>query len=149
MTVTLKLLIISPANISIFTSMDPEKLGDALRKFGLPAKFCFSISYGYRVLPALIDDHGKLTKAIDFNLEFFIKQVAYAKDSGLDAFVLSEHFNTRDYYKMYCDIEKNFDYIDGHYLINGFKVFMGLEVDVRNGGHVILTSHKDNILKLS
>ncbi len=93
--------------------------------------------------------HGKLTKAIDFNLEFFIKQVAYAKDSGLDAFVLSEHFNTRDYYKMYCDIEKNFDYIDGHYLINGFKVFMGLEVDVRNGGHVILTSHKDNILKLS
>ncbi len=52
MTVTLKLLIISPANISIFTSMDPEKLGDALRKFGLPAKFCFSISYGYRVLPA-------------------------------------------------------------------------------------------------
>lgn len=60
MTVTLKLLIVSLATISIFTSMDPEKLGDALRRFGLPAKFCFSISYGYRVLPMLIDEYNSI-----------------------------------------------------------------------------------------
>ena len=60
MTVTLKLLIVSLATISIFTSMDPEELGDALRRFGLPAKFCFSISYGYRVLPMLIDEYNAI-----------------------------------------------------------------------------------------
>ncbi|MGL5694732.1 MAG: hypothetical protein ACRCXA_11685, partial [Peptostreptococcaceae bacterium] len=36
--VSIKLLIISLATICIFTSMDPEKLSDALLKFGLPAK---------------------------------------------------------------------------------------------------------------
>lgn len=58
LTVSLKLLIVSLATISIFTSMDPEKLGDALLSFGLPDRFCFSISYGYRVLPMLIDEYN-------------------------------------------------------------------------------------------
>lgn len=60
MTVTIKLLIVSLATISVFTSMDPEKLGDALRSFGLPDRFCFSISYGYRVLPVLIDEYNAI-----------------------------------------------------------------------------------------
>lgn len=56
--VSLKLLIISLATICIFTSMDPEKLSDALLKFGLPAKFGFGISYGYRMIPILIDEYN-------------------------------------------------------------------------------------------
>lgn len=56
--VSLKLLIISLATICIFTSMDPERLSDALLKFGLPAKFGFGISYGYRMIPILIDEYN-------------------------------------------------------------------------------------------
>lgn len=57
MSVTLKFLVISLFTVSIFTSIDPEKLGDALRWFGMPEKFCFGISYGYRILPTLIDEY--------------------------------------------------------------------------------------------
>lgn len=58
--VAIKLLIISLATICIFTSMDPEKLSDALLKFGLPAKFGFGISYGYRMIPILIDEYNSI-----------------------------------------------------------------------------------------
>lgn len=56
--VSMKLLIISLSTICIFTSMDPEKLSDALLKFGLPPKFGFGISYGYRMIPILIDEYN-------------------------------------------------------------------------------------------
>lgn len=58
--VAMKLLIISLATVCIFTSMDPEKLSDALLKFGLPAKFGFGISYGYRMIPILIDEYNSI-----------------------------------------------------------------------------------------
>lgn len=58
--VSLKLLIISLSTICIFTSMDPEKLSDALFKFGLPHKFGFGISYGYRMIPILIDEYNNI-----------------------------------------------------------------------------------------
>ena len=58
--VSLKLLIISLATICIFTSMDPEKLSDALLKFGLPPKFGFGISYGYRMIPILVDEYNNI-----------------------------------------------------------------------------------------
>lgn len=58
MTVSIKLLIVSLTTVSIFTSMDPERLGDALQRFGFPDRFCFAISYGYRVLPMLIDEYN-------------------------------------------------------------------------------------------
>lgn len=58
--VSLKLLIISLSTICIFTSMDPEKLSDALLKFGLPAKFGFGISYGYRMIPILIEEYNSI-----------------------------------------------------------------------------------------
>ncbi len=92
--------------------------------------------------------HGKLTKSVDFDLEYFNKVIDCAKDTGLDSFVLSEHFNTKDYYTMYRKLEENFEYINDYYLIDGFKVFMGMEVDVENGGHVVLVSNRTNILNI-
>lgn len=58
--VSLKLLIISLSTVCIFTSMDPEVLSDALLKFGLPPKFGFGISYGYRMIPILIDEYNSI-----------------------------------------------------------------------------------------
>ncbi|RDW16908.1 cobalt transporter [Oceanobacillus arenosus] len=54
---TMKLSIISLASISVFTSMDPEKLSDGLLKVGVPGQVSFSISYAYRMLPSLIEEY--------------------------------------------------------------------------------------------
>lgn len=60
MTLTLKLLVISLASIAVFSSMDPEKLSDALLSLGVPAQFSFGVSYGYRMLPILIEEYHHL-----------------------------------------------------------------------------------------
>ncbi|WP_087974701.1 energy-coupling factor transporter transmembrane component T family protein [Oceanobacillus rekensis] len=54
---TLKLSIISLASITVFCSMDPEKLSDGLLKIGVPGQVAFSISYGYRMLPSLLEEY--------------------------------------------------------------------------------------------
>ncbi|MDF2926372.1 MAG: cobalt transporter [Paenibacillaceae bacterium] len=59
-TLTLKLLVIALASIAIFSSMDPERLSDALYSLGMPAQFSFGVSYGYRMLPILIEEYTNL-----------------------------------------------------------------------------------------
>jgi len=57
---TLKLLVIALASIAVFSSMDPEKLSDALLSLGMPAQFSFGVAYGYRMLPILIEEYHNL-----------------------------------------------------------------------------------------
>lgn len=57
---TFKLLIISLATMSVFTSVDPEKFSDSLLSFGVPAKFGFGVSYGYRMLPILLEEYENI-----------------------------------------------------------------------------------------
>ncbi|MFK3939969.1 energy-coupling factor transporter transmembrane component T family protein [Alkalihalobacillus sp. NPDC078783] len=57
---TLKLLVISLATMAVFTSIDPEKFSDSLLSFGVPAKFGFGVSYGYRMLPILLEEYENL-----------------------------------------------------------------------------------------
>ncbi|RIX50951.1 energy-coupling factor transporter transmembrane protein EcfT [Paenibacillus nanensis] len=57
---TLKILIISLASIAVFSSMDPEKLSDAMLSLGMPSQFSFGVSYGYRMLPILIEEYQNL-----------------------------------------------------------------------------------------
>jgi energy-coupling factor transport system permease protein len=55
-----KLVIIALASVSIFTSMDPEKFSDALLSFGLSGRYCFGVSYGYRILPLLFEEYNNI-----------------------------------------------------------------------------------------
>ncbi|MGP4077490.1 energy-coupling factor transporter transmembrane component T family protein [Halobacillus sp. K22] len=59
-TFTMKITIMSIASIAAFASMDPEKLSDALLSFGVPAQFSFAVSYGYRMLPILLDEYQQI-----------------------------------------------------------------------------------------
>ncbi|UFT99625.1 energy-coupling factor transporter transmembrane protein EcfT [Radiobacillus kanasensis] len=54
---TLKLSIISLASITVFCSMDPDKLSNGLLKIGVPGQVSFSIAYGYRMLPSLLEEY--------------------------------------------------------------------------------------------
>ncbi|WP_079710795.1 energy-coupling factor transporter transmembrane component T family protein [Paraliobacillus ryukyuensis] len=57
LTLTLKLSVISLASIVVFCSMTPEKLSDGLLKIGVPGQVSFSIAYGYRMLPTLLEEY--------------------------------------------------------------------------------------------
>ncbi|MFD2627507.1 energy-coupling factor transporter transmembrane component T family protein [Oceanobacillus kapialis] len=58
--VALKVSCVSLATMAVFTSMDPEKFSDALLKMGVPGKFSFGVSYGYRMLPILIEEYQSI-----------------------------------------------------------------------------------------
>lgn len=60
LTLTLKLSVISLASIAVFSSMDPEKLSDGLSALGVPDTFSFSLSYGYRILPTLLEEFHQI-----------------------------------------------------------------------------------------
>ncbi|SLM99940.1 energy-coupling factor transporter transmembrane component T family protein [Brevibacterium yomogidense] len=53
---TLKLGAISMASMAAFVSLDPEKLSDALLALRAPALLAFAVSYGYRMLPILVEE---------------------------------------------------------------------------------------------
>ncbi|MGW6003506.1 energy-coupling factor transporter transmembrane component T family protein [Oerskovia enterophila] len=54
--ITLKLGTVSLVSMAAFVSLDPEKLSDALLALHAPAMLGFGVSYGYRMLPLLIDE---------------------------------------------------------------------------------------------
>jgi len=53
---TLKLGTISMASMAAFVSLDPEKLSDALLALRAPTLLAFAVSYGYRMLPILVEE---------------------------------------------------------------------------------------------
>lgn len=60
LTLTLKLSVISLASITVFSSLDPERLSDGLSSLGVPDVFAFSLSYGYRILPTLLEEFHQI-----------------------------------------------------------------------------------------
>ncbi|MGL4818739.1 MAG: energy-coupling factor transporter transmembrane component T family protein [Bacilli bacterium] len=58
--VNMKLFIISLVSVALFTALDPEKMSDAMLKFGMPDRFSFSIAYAYRMLPILIEEYQNI-----------------------------------------------------------------------------------------
>lgn len=52
----LKLSVVALASMAAFVSLDPEKLSDALLAFRAPQMLAFGVSYGYRMLPILIEE---------------------------------------------------------------------------------------------
>ncbi|AOR23600.1 PHP-associated domain-containing protein [Clostridium taeniosporum] len=92
--------------------------------------------------------HGILSKKLKFDSELFLQGVEYAKENGLDGFVLCEHFNAIDLLSSYSYLEENYEYVGDRYIVDGFSVFIGMEVDIRYGGHVIVCGNREDILKI-
>lgn len=62
-TLVIKLLVISVASIAVFASMDPEQFSDALVSLGLNGKIAFGFSYGYRIIPVLLQEYGNIVSS--------------------------------------------------------------------------------------
>lgn len=92
--------------------------------------------------------HGLLSKRKDFNKEFFMNEIYFAKSNGLNGIILCEHFNAKDFLVIYDFLQKNFIYEGDRYIVEGISVFPGMEVSIKNKGHVILGGERESIIDI-
>jgi PHP-associated len=92
--------------------------------------------------------HVKLAKRVDFDIKFFNEVILNAQESGLNALAMTEHFNTKNFYEIYEQLDQHYPYVDDYYNVNGFKVFTGMEIDVKEVGHILCIGHKTKLLTI-
>jgi len=92
--------------------------------------------------------HVKLSKKTEFSIAYFNQSIQDAKDAGLDAIAMTEHFNTDNFFHIYEELDRHYPYREHYYDVNGFKVFPGMEVDVDGGGHILVIGELPSILEL-
>jgi len=75
-----------------------------------------------------------LGKKLPFSPQYTEWHLKQAKQAGLDAICITEHYNG-------TQMEETFQYVQGHedgdsfILQDGLRVFLGLEIDAQEGGH--------------
>lgn len=93
--------------------------------------------------------HGKLAKYLPFSVEYTDWLLNEAKNAGLDAICLTEHFNTQQFDEVYGYIASKGIRRGDAYVFNGLKVFTGMETDIAEGGHVLSIGPMDAIRELN
>lgn len=89
--------------------------------------------------------HGKLSKKADFSGDYLLSMIEAAQKDGLTAITLTEHFNTKRFDEIYDWLDQHYAYADDCYDISGFRLFAGMEVDVKDGGHILVTASREAI----
>lgn len=94
--------------------------------------------------------HGKLAKRLPFSTQYTDWLLKEAKNSGLDAICLTEHFNTMQFDELYGYISTTAKR-DGDTFItkNGLRIFPGMETDIAEGGHILALGPVETILELN
>lgn len=92
--------------------------------------------------------HAKLSKKVEFSLEYFEEMAQIAVERGIDAIALTEHFNTKNFYDVYETLNTHFPMENDYYKIHGLKVFPGMEVDVFEVGHILCIGRLQDVLAL-
>ncbi len=94
--------------------------------------------------------HGKLAKYLEFSPVYTDWLFTQAKDAGLDALCLTEHFNTTQFAEVYSYIRDNSSRVDDCLIYkNGLKIFAGMETDIIEGGHILSIGRMEDILELN
>ena len=92
--------------------------------------------------------HAKLSKKVEFSMDYLLKTIGEAKKEGINAFTLTEHFNTHHFFDIYDTLDQSYEYIDQYYDIEGFRLFPGMEVDIQEGGHILIIGDREPIRKV-
>ncbi|QHW31864.1 PHP domain-containing protein [Paenibacillus rhizovicinus] len=92
--------------------------------------------------------HVKLSKKTNFEQEHFGSMINEARAQGLDAITLTEHFNTHRFEEVYGSLDRLYPCNNHYYNADGFKIFTGMEVDVAEGGHILVSGPKDKLLEI-
>lgn len=60
----LKLTIISVISLAVFSAMSPKKISRGLLSLGVPRQLTFGITYGYRMMPLLVEEYHALINSL-------------------------------------------------------------------------------------
>lgn len=93
--------------------------------------------------------HGKLAKKLPFSEEYTYWLFAEAKTAGLDALCLTEHFNTLGFDRLYRFIAERSDREGDTLILDGLRIFPGMETDIAEGGHILSVGPMEAILELN
>ncbi len=94
--------------------------------------------------------HGKLAKKLPFSGVYTDWLLKEAKNAGLDAICLTEHFNTLQFERLYEYIQSRCQR-DQDTLItrDGLRIFAGMETDIAETGHILCLGNPEEILELN
>lgn len=93
--------------------------------------------------------HGKLAKNLPFSEEYTRWMFTQAKEAGLDSLCLTEHFNTLYFEELYRFITDNYPKDGDSFIVEGVRIFPGMEIDIAEKGHILAIGTIDNILSLN
>ncbi|MCP3027645.1 PHP domain-containing protein [Halobacillus sp. A5] len=93
--------------------------------------------------------HANLSKTLAVTPEEFRRKIKEAKESGLDALALTEHFNAPNFGDIYDMLDTHFSYKHHYYDVDGIKVFPGIEIDVLETGHFLVVAERETIKSIS
>ena len=94
--------------------------------------------------------HGKLAKRLPFSTKYTDWLFGEAKNAGLDAVCLTEHFNTLQFDELYGYLlSRGKPEGDTLLLENGLRIFPGMETDIAEGGHILTLGDTQTILELN
>src|SRR5699024_1612793 len=92
--------------------------------------------------------HIKGSKRSPFMPSYFQEMIAAAKAAGLQAVALTEHFNTDRFMDVYNYLDEHYPYKHGYYEVDDFRVFPGMEIDVKEVGHILFIGARDDIITI-
>lgn len=94
--------------------------------------------------------HGKLAKKLPFSAEYTKWLFSQARKEGLDAICLTEHFNTREFERLYRYVSGTCRRSKDIYVCeNGLRVIAGMETDIAEGGHILSIGTLEEIIWLN
>ena len=89
--------------------------------------------------------HVKLTKPVPFSQKYTESNFRSAKQAGLDAICLTEHYNGDQVDLVYKYIRNNLEKEKDCYLYDGLKIFIGIEIDIAESGHITVVGTMEEI----
>ena len=94
--------------------------------------------------------HGRLAKRLPFSEIYTEWLFEQAREAGVDALCLTEHFNTVQFGEIYRYLF-SLGRIDGDTIVleNGLRIFPGMETDIAEGGHILTIGCAQEILELN
>jgi hypothetical protein len=94
--------------------------------------------------------HAKPSKRLPFSLDTFWWTVSQARQTGLDAFVLTEHFHAPDFWSIYDLLCQRLAYEDGILLVDDqLHILTGAELGVAEGCDILLVGTLDQLGRFS
>jgi hypothetical protein len=92
--------------------------------------------------------HGKLAKRLPFSSEYAEWQFREAKQAGLNAICLTEHYNSDELARFYKYLGDHLERDGDGRLYEGLRIFAGMEIDIAEQGHILVIGELDGIASL-